>query len=561
MSMEPETLRVLGAVLAAVRDARGYPDLLGRLAQGIRTGIGCERVTVYMLSRRRRLFLPAADVGTPASVVENFMRTGYGPEAFPGHAALLEGRPLHLVRGQVPPDIEAMLELAELREIVVAPMIYEGKGEGALSCGIHYGPGFTPLALRALEEVAPHAALLVHTARLEAEQARLAERRARLATWAADVVGADDVDRMAERVCAASRALFRATRSALLLLRDDELVLRGRAGSFPAVAPQRLTVTGEDAFERPLRTGQPLIVNDYRNSPYFRGPLAAASGAQSVLIIPLVDAAGRLGVLTVSDTEEPFRFKPTDEEDARLLGAITTVALRKGLVVEELRQASAAKSEFLASVSHDLRTPLNVLLGYTQLLGEEAFGPITREQRDTLARMERTASSQLTLVNDLLDLARIEQGKLSCTLRPVHLGELVDGLREMMEALLRDRPVAFDVAVATDAVARTDRERMRQVLVNVLVNAAKFTQAGCVRLVAERVGEGVDVTVADTGPGMDTVLARQVTEPFVHGAGPAAGTGLGLAIVSRLLEVLGGSLAIDSAPGRGTRVLMRLPGA
>lgn len=559
--MEPETLRVLGAVLAAVRDARGYPDLLGRLAQGIRTGIGCERVTVYMLSRRRGLFLPAADVGTPVSVVESFMRTGYGPEALPGHAALLEGRPVHLVRGAVSADIESMLRLAELRELVVAPMVYEGSGEGALTCGVEEGPGFTPQALRALEEVAPHAALLVHTARLEAEQARLAERRARLATWAADVVGADDVERMAERVCAASRALFRATRSALLLLRGDELHLRGRAGSFPASAPHCLPVAGEEAFEVPLRTGCPLIVNDFRNSPYFRGPIATASAAAAVLIIPLVDTAGRLGVLTVTDAEEPFRFKPSDEEDARLLGAITTVALRKGLVVEELRQASAAKSEFLASVSHDLRTPLNVLLGYTALLGEETFGPITPEQRDTLRRMERTASTQLTLVNDLLDLARIEQGKLSCTLRPVHLGELADGLREMMEALLRDRPVAFDIAVATDAVARTDRERLRQVLVNVLVNAAKFTHAGCVRLVAERVGDGVDVTVADTGPGMDTVLARQVTEPFVHGGGPAAGTGLGLAIVSRLLELLGGSLAIDSAPGRGTRVQIRLPGA
>jgi signal transduction histidine kinase len=200
-----------------------------------------------------------------------------------------------------------------------------------------------------------------------------------------------------------------------------------------------------------------------------------------------------------------------------------------------------------------------VILGYTDLLAEGTFGPVTTEQLDTLARMRRTAAAQLDLINDLLDLARIEQGKLSCRLRAVHVGELVGSLREMMEALLRGRPIAFDVDIATDAVACTDRERLRQVLVNLLANAAKFTQHGRVLLSALRVNDIVEIRVADTGGGMAPAMARQVLEPFVRGADVHAGSGLGLAIVSRLLNVLGGTLQIDSALGRGTTVRIELP--
>ena len=212
-------------------------------------------------------------------------------------------------------------------------------------------------------------------------------------------------------------------------------------------------------------------------------------------------------------------------------------------------------------MSHDLRTPLNVIVGYTQLIAEETFGPVTPEQADTLRRVLRTSEDQLHLIDDLLDLARIEQGKLSCTLAPVPVAALVPSLQETMEVLLRDRPVRFEVAVAPDAVASTDAERLRQVLVNLLANAAKFTQAGCVSLAASREGDSVRVSVIDTGPGMDPSLGDRALEPFVRGPEGPMGSGLGLAIVARLLPLLGGRLSIESAPGQGTGVHVRLPAA
>src|SRR5262249_39679862 len=190
-------------------------------------------------------------------------------------------------------------------------------------------------------------------------------------------------------------------------------------------------------------------------------------------------------------------------------------ALRKNMLLAQLMRASAAKSEFLASVSHDLRTPLNVIMGYVQLLAEETFGPVTAEQADALARALRVAQGQLGLINDLLDLARIEQGKFECRPRPVALAEIVPSLREMMDALLMGRAVGFEVDVAPATVAHTDPERLRQVLVNLLTNAAKFTQAGCIRLVGEMDGD-VGIAVQGTGCGMDPALLARAREPFVR---------------------------------------------
>jgi signal transduction histidine kinase len=466
---------------------------------------------------------------------------------------------MHAVRGACDPTIDDLLALGDAHAIVLVPLVFQGAGEGVLSCCTVGPEAFRPEQVRTLEQLAPHLALLIRTSRLEAEKGRIAERRARLAAWAADVMAAPDLDAAIERICEASRALFRASRSAIFLVEEGGLAARGTSGDLSRAGLSGLRLDGASPFDAVLHSGETLAINDFVHSAYAETAAGRALRPKAALFVPLIDGGGALGVLTVSDGADPFRFGPNDLEDARLLGAVATVAMRKGILLEALQRSNTAKTEFLASVSHDLRTPLNVMLGYTQLLAEGSFGPVTAQQTDTLERMERTAMDQLALINDLLDLVGIEQGKLAYSLAPVHVGEIAAPLREMMEALLRGRPVSFEVDVASDAVARTDRERLRQVLVNLLANAAKFTREGRVRLVASR-GQGViDIAIEDTGPGIESGIEQIALEPFVRGTRPAAGSGLGLAIVSRLLHALGGGIAIDSEPGRGTCVRVRLP--
>ncbi len=559
-SHDEHAARVLWAVLGAVGDGGSYTDILYRLCRVLVDALPCDRATVYTLAPRAGVFLPRADHGTPAEVVEAFIRRGFAAETYPDVTRLAEGEVV-VVSRDAPRDAQfaRLLEDAKLHAMAVVPMLFAGDAEGVLSCGLHQAPGFSDEQIAVLQGIARHVAVLIRLARLEADAARRARRRTWLASWAAQVLAATDVDALAAQLAAASRDLFRASGAWLLLVEDGVLVSRRLQADGMGGIGARLTLDAPSASAEALRTGRVLIVNDYLESTWAGAWATESFQPASILAVPLADAEGPLGVLTVHDLGEPRRFGPTDAEDAQLLGAIATAALRKLLLVQALTRASAAKSDFLASVSHDLRTPLNIIVGYSQLLAEEALGPLVAEQADALQRVLRTAGEQLNLISDLLDLARIEQGKLSCSPRPLPVASLVPSLREMMEALLRGRPVQFEVDVAFDAVATADPERLRQILVNLLANAAKFTHEGCVRLVARQTAADVEIVVEDTGAGMEPDLASRVLEPFVAGKGSGAGSGLGLAIVAQLLRLQGGDIRIDSRPGEGTRVGLRLP--
>jgi signal transduction histidine kinase len=434
--------------------------------------------------------------------------------------------------------------------------------QGVLACARLAAPAFSAHDLELARELAHHLALQRRAHRLESESLRVGDRLHRLAACAAQAVAAPDLQTAAQHLCDATRAIFGTTRSALFLLEEKDLVPHAVAGPYGerAVGGTLHIPPGvEPAFDEAVRDGEVIVMNRFRESRFVETPIPVPFRPQAAMVIPLRDQGGVFGLLTASELENPDQFVPRDADDARLLGAIAAVAVRKSLLVDDLQRASAAKSDFLADMSHELRTPLNVLLGYTQLLGEGTFGPLNAEQGEVLARMERSATSQLVLVTDLLDIARIEQGRLSVAFEPVSVSAVAAALKEMMGALLRNRPVRLELSIAPDAIAWTDAKRLQQILLNLLSNASKFTQEGVIRLTAERHGDVVEVEVSDTGCGIEAALKGRVVEPFVHGASPAAGVGLGLAIVTRLLRVLEGGLTIDSEPGRGTTVRVRVP--
>ena len=231
-------------------------------------------------------------------------------------------------------------------------------------------------------------------------------------------------------------------------------------------------------------------------------------------------------------------------------------------------EANRAKSQFLAVMSHELRTPLNAIGGYVQLMELGIHGPVTDAQREALERITRGQRLLLRLINDVLNLARIEAGRVDYAREEVPVADLITAVLPMVEPQLAAAGLTSTTAVAPGLVARADREKVQQVVINLLTNAVKFTPAGgTVTVTAGREPDGdrVLVSVADTGIGIAAEKLESVFEPFVQvdvgRARRKEGTGLGLAISRDLARGMGGDLRATSVEGRGSTFTLALPGA
>ena len=231
----------------------------------------------------------------------------------------------------------------------------------------------------------------------------------------------------------------------------------------------------------------------------------------------------------------------------------------------ELEKASRLKSEFLASMSHELRTPINAVLGYTSLMREEIYGELTDKQKNGLDKINSASQHLLDLINDILDLSKIEAGKMPVYLEEVSLHHVLSELSEAVEPLVREKSLRYELDVEEDLPDLfTDRTKLKQILLNLLSNAIKFTGRGSVRLAAGRKGESrIWITVTDTGIGikkqdLETIFDdfRQVDQSPTREYG---GTGLGLSITRKLIALLDGTIEVDSDYGEGSCFSIELP--
>ncbi|GAA0406243.1 ATP-binding protein [Micromonospora gifhornensis] len=228
----------------------------------------------------------------------------------------------------------------------------------------------------------------------------------------------------------------------------------------------------------------------------------------------------------------------------------------------QLRSASESKSRFLANVSHELRAPVTAIIGLARLLTDAASDPLTLEQERQVGLIRSSASDLLSLVNELLDLAKAESGRLEPNWAEVDLRALFGQLRGTLRALHTVPEVTLVVEEpASPATIRTDEMLLAQVLRNLLHNGLKFTTRGEVRLRAERSGDTWNLVVTDTGSGIPAEFHERIFEEFYQVPGPsrAGGTGLGLPYARRLATLLGGTLELSSEPGRGSTFTVSLP--
>jgi signal transduction histidine kinase len=237
---------------------------------------------------------------------------------------------------------------------------------------------------------------------------------------------------------------------------------------------------------------------------------------------------------------------------------------------QQVTEANRAKSRFLANVSHELRTPLNAIVGYNALALSGLYGDVTPELRGAHDRIRAAADHLLHMVNDVLDLSKIEVGRMDVNRRSVQLEPLLEGVIAIVEPVAEAKDVRLDLVVARDLPPIvTDPRRVRQILMNLMTNAIKFTERGSVTIVAKlnegAKGNAVVIVVEDTGIGIASVDLSRIFDEFEQvrpsgrGDSIARGTGLGLAVSRKLARLLGGDVRVDSHPGAGSRFTLTLP--
>jgi signal transduction histidine kinase len=231
---------------------------------------------------------------------------------------------------------------------------------------------------------------------------------------------------------------------------------------------------------------------------------------------------------------------------------------------EELARASQMKSEFLATMSHELRTPLNAILGFTDLVRTGSTGDISPQTEDYLERVRRNGSVLLDLINDVLDLSKIEAGRVSVNHDVVSPDVLVRAVVANVHSLADAKAIRLHVDSSADGpLALGDHRAVTQILTNLIGNAVKFTTEGQVSVAVRPNGHGTIIEVSDTGPGIAPEDRVAIFEPFrqvgAHARTGTGGTGLGLAISVRLARLMGGDITVESEVGAGSRFMLRLP--
>jgi signal transduction histidine kinase len=256
---------------------------------------------------------------------------------------------------------------------------------------------------------------------------------------------------------------------------------------------------------------------------------------------------------------------------------VTTFADQAGIAIENVRlfdeiqdksrqleEASQHKSQLLANMSHELRTPLNAILGYAELMTDGAYGEPSEKMLGILKRLEANGKHLLGLINDVLDLSKIEAGQLVLELSDYCVQDIAQTVRSTLEPLAADKKLAFKLELAPDLPpGHGDGRRLTQVLINLVGNAIKFTDAGEVAIKAEANNGAFQVSVRDTGPGISAADQAKLFQEFQQADNAITkkkgGTGLGLAISKRIIEMHGGRIWVESQSGRGSTFAFTLP--
>ena len=375
--------------------------------------------------------------------------------------------------------------------------------------------------------------------------------------------------------------------SAVRLCAADRSVIRRRAGdTYPVAATYGFSPEQRAYREQYSRTPDPgsifgrtlverrtVHIPDFRADPEYKQPDAPNVFSRAGLGVPLMREGNVVGVLTVV-RNEPRAFSQKQIELVETFADQAVIAIENVRLFDEIQdknrqlaEASQNKSQFLSSMSHELRTPLNAIIGLTEMMVANAARFGTEKALEPLRRVNAAGTHLLSLINEILDLSKVEAGKLELNPEPVNLSRLIDEVIGTAGQLAEKNKNRLIVEAQENLGALTaDPMRLKQILLNLLSNACKFTKEGEVALRVRKVADGrewVELAVADSGIGMTAEQQAKLFQDFTQADSLTArrygGTGLGLAISRKLARMMGGDVTVTSEPGKGSVFTVRLP--
>ena len=469
------------------------------------------------------------------------------------------------------------------RTILAVPLVREGRALGCILVRRHEIERFEQKDVALLTTFADQAAIAIENVRLfEAEQQRTHELSESLEqqTATADVLKIisrstfdlqsvlNTLVESVARLCDADMVSIRRPKGVGFL----HVATRGVPSEYSEymqshpIEPGRGTVAG-----RVLLEGKPVHVADVQVDPeYSMTAISQRAGFHTFLGVPLQREGNPIGIIILGRTVvRPFTDKQI--ELATTFADQAVIAIENVRLFEEIQEksrqieeASKHKSQFLANMSHELRTPLNAILGYAELVLDGIYGEAPEKMRNVLERIQTNGKHLLGLINDVLDLSKIEAGQLVLSLNDYSIKDMMQGVYVAVEPLAGNKKLNFRLEVPPDLPpARGDERRLSQVLLNLVGNAIKFTDTGEVAMRASAANGSYTVAVRDTGPGIAEADQAKIFEEFQQSESThtkaKGGTGLGLAIAKRIVEMHGGRLWVESTLGNGATFFFTVP--
>ena len=468
------------------------------------------------------------------------------------------------------------LGLSDARHIgsdfwMALPALHDGRGHDLIVATLNDGaprsfhaalPGGPADATHEIRVARTNGGWLVFEVRESVQQRDSAsEDGEQLREIARRMAAGSDSEALLSVLCDAARELAGADGAAVGRLAGSDGIVVAASGS---EAPDAGTMFGvADSLAGNALRSRALIVEDDDPSlacPIFRGDAPVGE----VAVAPLIAAEQPVGLLCAWRRDDGSAFSQRDRQRLRTIADHAAIVLVKARLLEEAHAASHAKGAFLATISHELRTPLTALTGYGELLADEILGPLSAHQLDMVDRMRSVTHQLAVMVDELLTFSALEAGRESVHPSDVSIAEIIDTVVAVIEPLARQKDLALNVALPERTpVLHTDGEKVRQILVNLLGNAVKFTDEGSVSVAVARQNGELHVRIRDTGIGIAEDDRSRLFQPFTqldsgltrrHG-----GTGLGLYNSHCLARLLGGHIDVESVPGEGSTFSLIIP--